>query len=247
MSAETLLVVPECGGRKGTACRALSRDLDPDAALRALERRRGEPNVSQTVREGRERHGRRLAVDRCVRGGDEVPASLVRPARTRRELARRGRAQLAIAGDDALSADGAAEPELVLAGKAPGGGGLRAVDRELEVVPVPRGRLREDARPLKAADEAHEKGRVILGGAPVEPPDLRDDRLHLPTGDPFGEVEPVDPDVGDRARDPASRGIEAPVGIRLQEEPVLQKGAAYEMRRPEIARGHASGELGDQG
>src|SRR2546428_452055 len=223
-----------------------SPQVDPYAAPGAFERGRRETHVPQAVFEGRERHRRGLAVERGVRRRDEVAPPLVEPSRPRRELARRGRSEVAVPRDDGLAADRSGQPELVFPREAPGRRRLRAVDRELEIVPVTRGRLGDDARPLEIAHEAHEERRVVFGRAAVQAADLGDHGFDPPPADPLGEVEPMDADVGDRARHAAARGIEAPVRVPLEQQPVLEVGAAHQVRPAELPRGHASGELRDQ-
>src|SRR2546425_9950152 len=97
--------------------------------------------MAEAVFERRERYRRGLAVERRLRRRDEVAPPLVEPSRPRRELARRGRPEVALPRDDGLAADGSGQPELVLSREAPCRRGLRAVDRKLEIVPVTRGRL----------------------------------------------------------------------------------------------------------
>src|SRR5439155_11595961 len=102
-------------------------------------------------------------------------------------------------------------------------------ERELDLVAATGRCLRQRTDALHPTRETNEKTSVVLRLAAVQVPELRDDRLDVTAGDRLHKIEPVDADVRRGARHAAPRGVEAPVVIRAQEQPILQKRAAREM------------------
>ena len=86
---------------------------------------------------------------------------------------------------------------------------------------------------------------MVLGRPIVEPSHLRDDRLDGPLGDPLGEVGPVRPDIRDDPRGSAASGVDAPVVVGLQHQPVLKEASAHSVERTERTGTHACQQLDD--
>src|SRR5207245_5392506 len=90
---------PSLQARGGPGLRSASRpeldsrrfhflDLDPCLTSRADDRRLREPNMPQTIVEGRQRNLRRFSVERPVERCEEIPATFVCPGGLLYELAR---------------------------------------------------------------------------------------------------------------------------------------------------------------
>src|SRR4030081_1957711 len=145
-----------------------------------------------------------------------------------RELACGRRAHVRAAHDLRRAVAGA-EPELVSSFAHPRRRSRNAVEGKLDLVPTPGRCLRQGAGALHPARETDEQPRVILGLAPVQVTELRDDSLDMTAGARLYKVEPVHADVGRGAREAAARRVEAPVVVRSKKQPILQVRTTRQM------------------
>src|SRR5207237_10110861 len=140
-----------------------------------------------------------------------------------------------------------AEPELVPSFAEPGRRPRGAVERELHLVAPSCRCLRQNARPLQSPGESDQQAGVILGLAAVQVAQLRDDGLHVATGNRLDEIEPMHADVGRRTGNAAARGIEPPVVVRSEQQPVLKEGTTGQMHQSEVPGADARRELSNEG
>ena len=67
------------------------------------------------------------------------------------------------------------------------------------------------------------------------------------TGHEANEIQPVRADVGDGAQPPGRCGVDPPVPVGVEQEPVLEVATADETRRAEVAAGHHGPSLVEHG
>ena len=192
-------------------------------------------------------------LDRRVDGSVELPERVGEafrmPGRQPGALGRVRREQLRGPQQRLVRPSAVAEPELLVALAVPGERAPRAVELEPQRVPAAGAHLRDHQRPARAVVEPQQDVGQILGlHRRVDPLDVlcggerldlsgrapahRDDSRKVgaelddaQAGDELGEIEPVRADVADRAQGTALVGLEAPVPVGRQCEPVLQIAA----------------------
>ena len=171
-----------------------------------------------------------------------------------REVRRRGGGavhQGGVAQQQLVGPPAVAEPQLLRALGGPRERACGAVDLERQEVAAPGADLRDRGRGARAAVEAQQQARGVLGlhrvrerlasggGASErldrahrlvahghERREVGAHRGHVLAGDERHQVDPVRADVADRAQAAAHRRVEPPVPVGVQEQPVLQVAAA---------------------
>ena len=176
--------------------------------------------------------GVREPLDVTPREGGRAPAGVVEDRRVAEEQ---------LAGAASMS-----DPQLVGALRVPRGGGLRSVDLEDQRVLAAGADLGDRHRAPGAILEAEQdRGRVLRLHLPFAAPADEGHEVGHRRPDPLaeeerGEVHPVRADVGDGAQVAAEMRVDAPVPVRVLQQPVLQVVPGHEPHLAELAgRDHA--------
>ena len=219
-------------------------------------------------RSSRRRAGGDVGVDRAEQGAEGVRVSLDVSGRERRGGDAGGGHHGGILLGELVGPPPVADPQPFRVGGLPRQGGVGAVDLPRHVVLAPGGHLRhgaDAARPTVVAQQqsggvvtrhGHPRAlavgtdggggeRLHLAGRTVALADegvqVGEHLRHLLTGHEAGQVDPVRADVGHRPQRALAFGVESPVPVGLEQQPVLQVVPADQPRCADRPGGHLGG------